>query len=262
MTSPKEVAYILEKGAEIRSLLEKKLNLLQSRSHSIAVLSVKRGSGEGSSSPKQDETKLVFCDLAGSEKISKSLTENQRLQESIIINNSFSAISKVVCTLNSEDAYDAQIKYNDSKLTMALKETLKPTSNVTFIVTVHPTESNFEEVVSSLRYSEKLKASMKKASSRASLLLPQKDEEATTNERLLGKLNHENLELRAEIENLKRAYKVRGFVSHLIQDKNEEVKRKLGLPLSLEQILHAKPNSKEMQVIKSYLEARDRAETL
>ena len=34
------------------------------------------------------------------------------------------------------------------------------------------------------------------------------------------------------------------------------------MPLTIDQILQAKPNSKEMQIVKTYLEARDRAETL
>ena len=46
VASTKEVAFILEKGVEIRSVLEKKLNLLQARSHSVAILWVKRGASE------------------------------------------------------------------------------------------------------------------------------------------------------------------------------------------------------------------------
>lgn len=181
VASTKEVAFILEKGVEIRSVLEKKLNLLQARSHSVAILWVKRG-GESS-----HESQLVMCDLAGSEKLSKHLSENQRLQEGIVINNSFSALQKVVNVLNGPDPYDTQIRYKDSKLTMALKDSLKPSSSVCFIVTVYPTEENFDEVVATLRYSDKLKATMKKIASKASLLLPGVgDEETKTNEKLLG----------------------------------------------------------------------------
>lgn len=60
------------------------------------------------------------------------------------------------------------------------------------------------------------------------------------------------MELKKEIENTKRSY----------EQKFEEARKRLGIELSLDQIVRAKPNSKEMQQVKYHREAMERAETL
>jgi uncharacterized protein YlxW (UPF0749 family) len=69
---------------------------------------------------------------------------------------------------------------------------------------------------------------------------------------MLDKLNKENYELKKQVDHMRRVFK----------SKCDELRIMLGVDADLEAILKAKPNSREMNVLKLYKEAKERAETL
>ena len=77
--------------------------------------------------------KLYCCDLAGSEKISKTEVTGQNLEEAKMINKSLSALGNVINALTSGKS--GFIPYRDSKLTRLLTESLGGNSSTCLVIT-------------------------------------------------------------------------------------------------------------------------------
>jgi hypothetical protein len=84
-----EIAYIIDKGTEAQEIINKRLNISESAVHTIITLTFRNDD-------KKRIGKACFIDCAGSEWNSKNVSENLGIQESIIINNSFNSLSKIV----------------------------------------------------------------------------------------------------------------------------------------------------------------------
>lgn len=77
-------------------------------------------------------SKLFFIRLAGSEWNSTNTTEFQRIQESIVINNSFTTLSRIINLIKAKSEAEkasaappqVQVSYHDSKLTRMLQSVL------------------------------------------------------------------------------------------------------------------------------------------
>ena len=69
---------------------------------------------------------------------------------------------------------------------------------------------------------------------------------------MVDKLNKENNDLKKQIEHMKKVQK----------GKLDECRILLGIDTDLDALVKAKPNSKEMNTLKMYREARERADTL
>lgn len=70
---------------------------------------------------------------------------------------------------------------------------------------------------------------------------------------MVEKLSRENVELKKQVEHMRKTQK----------HKLDELRIMLGIEgCDMEALLKAKPNSKEMQILKFYKEAKERAETL
>jgi hypothetical protein len=123
---------------------------------------------------------VYLCDLAGSEKITKTGAEGQRLKEASKINTSLLALRKVIDMLAqaatskvqecphgsrcikqhmSREAKHAQcqfrhthIPYRDSKLTRLLQNALGGQGRAAVICTVNPKKTEAEETLSTLRF--------------------------------------------------------------------------------------------------------------
>lgn len=69
---------------------------------------------------------------------------------------------------------------------------------------------------------------------------------------MIEKLSRENIELKKQIEHMKKVYKA----------KLDDFRLMIGMDVDLEALIKARPNSKEMQALKFYREAKERADTL
>jgi hypothetical protein len=113
VSSPREVAALMEKAGAKRATGSTQMNSVSSRSHAICTLTVtiapleSDGGGgsnnnEASSSPRNHamRAKLTLVDLAGSERIKRTGAEGARMKEGININKGeCSLVSTFVCLL-------------------------------------------------------------------------------------------------------------------------------------------------------------------
>lgn len=121
------------------------MNKGSSRSHSILTVYLKIV-GEGSIR----EAKISLVDLAGSEKAKKTQAKGLRLLEGTKINLSLSALGNVINALTNKKT--SFIPYRESKLTQLLADSLGGNTKTLMIANVSPSDFNFEETLSTLRY--------------------------------------------------------------------------------------------------------------
>lgn len=92
-------------------------------------------------------------DLAGSERLSKSEAEGERLKEATNINLSLTTLGKV---LNSLSAKCTHVPYRDSKLTHLLKSSIGGDAKTLMIVQVSPNPSDIQESLSTLAFGSRV----------------------------------------------------------------------------------------------------------
>lgn len=139
---------IIDKAQKRRCVKATKSNKESSRSHLIFTIHIHLHSDSMSR-----KGKLNICDLAGSERLSKSESVGSTLKETQHINKSLSSLSNVVEKLQSESKH---IPYRDSKLTYLLRDSLGGDSKTLAIVCCNPAESHFQETLCSLRFASKV----------------------------------------------------------------------------------------------------------
>ena len=111
---------VFERGREIRVVGATHSNEYSSRSHAIFLLT---STVFDRNTATEYVSQLYLCDLAGSERVSKTNASGIRLQEAGKINHSILTLGKVIVALSeSKDSSDAKthIPYRDSKLTRFL----------------------------------------------------------------------------------------------------------------------------------------------
>jgi kinesin family protein 5 len=128
------------------------MNAGSSRSHLIVMLSIFQNDKLVQNAKR---SKLFLIDLAGSEKISKTGAQGERLEEAKKINQSLSALGNVINALTDSKA--AFIPYRNSVLTRMLQDSIGGNSKTTLIITCSPSEFNLEETISTLRFGERAK---------------------------------------------------------------------------------------------------------
>ena len=99
---------------------------------------------------------LDLVDLAGSERLRVSNAKGARLEECKHINQSLSALSKVIGSL-SENPKRKHVSYRDSKLTRLLKKSLGGNSKTSLIACVSPSHDSLSETLSTLHFACKAK---------------------------------------------------------------------------------------------------------
>ena len=96
-----------------------------------------------------------MVDLAGSERAVKTGAVGERLKEGSNINKSLTTLGLVISKLSdqsSSKAKDKFVPYRDSVLTWLLKDNLGGNSKTVMVATVSPAADNYEETLSTLRY--------------------------------------------------------------------------------------------------------------
>ncbi|KAL3922266.1 MAG: hypothetical protein SGILL_002297 [Bacillariaceae sp.] len=135
--SEAEVFKILKTAEQRRCVKATKSNATSSRSHLLFSVQFTVTSEDGSST---QVGKLNVCDLAGSERLSKSGATGSLLKETQNINSSLSTLSNVIEKLQ---AGDKVIPYRDSKLTSLLQNSLGGNSKTLCIVCCNPLQTHF-----------------------------------------------------------------------------------------------------------------------
>ena len=106
-------------------------------------------------------SQISLVDLAGSERAKATGVSGKALREGANINKSLTTLGKVISSLADPDkkGKDAAkfIPYRDSVLTWLLKDSLGGNSKTAMIATASPSEVNFEETLSTLRYADRAK---------------------------------------------------------------------------------------------------------
>jgi len=132
VTSPMEVASLMESAADKRSTAATLMNAVSSRSHAICTLHVRIAPLPDQADAEEEITaKLTLVDLAGSERAKKTGAQGTRLKEGININKGLFVLGQVVSSLaelaqqtGSSDSSSIYVKYRDSKLTRLLQDSL------------------------------------------------------------------------------------------------------------------------------------------
>ncbi|XP_018789911.1 PREDICTED: kinesin-like protein KIF3A [Bactrocera latifrons] len=146
---------IMRLGNKNRVVGATKMNQESSRSHAIFSITV-----ESSELTQGDMTnvkmgKLQLVDLAGSERQSRTQASGQRLKEATKINLSLSVLGNVISAL--VDGKSTHIPYRNSKLTRLLQDSLGGNSKTVMCATISPSDINYMETISTLRYASRAK---------------------------------------------------------------------------------------------------------
>jgi kinesin family protein C2/C3 len=96
--------------------------------------------------------KLHLIDLAGSERLSKTGAQGDRLKEAQNINKSLSALGDVIQALQQREKH---IPYRNSKLTRLLEDSLGSSSKCVMVVNVSPALDNVPETKCSLDFASR-----------------------------------------------------------------------------------------------------------
>ena len=153
--SMEEMAGAIFTAIENRIVRATNMNDQSSRSHLIFVIEFTQAQ-EAAGRQTVTRSKINLIDLAGSERARTSGASGDGLREGANINKSLTTLGRVISTLAEGKAAD-HVPYRDSKLTYILKDSLGGDSITSMLATVSPSEANYEETVSTLRYAASVK---------------------------------------------------------------------------------------------------------
>jgi hypothetical protein len=149
---------LIQKGNKKKATAATSMNSVSSRAHTIVQLVFKQVFKNETGSLMQRESIINLIDLAGSERLSKSQTSGQQFKEGIAINLSLTTLGNCISALcqKSEDP-NIRVPYRESNLTKLLMNTLGGNSKTVMIAAISPSEDNYAESLSTLRYADRAK---------------------------------------------------------------------------------------------------------
>ena len=149
----------LQEGEKQRKIRQTNKNEMSSRSHTIFIIKY-----INTSTKPPLISKINLCDLAGSEKHNKNAKYNSiHFSEMVNINQSLITLGIVINELASKKK-KKHIPYRNSKLTYLLNDSLGGTTKTFLIATISPSDSNFEETLSTLKFADRAHSVMAKIS--------------------------------------------------------------------------------------------------
>ncbi|KAG7203017.1 hypothetical protein KM043_010144 [Ampulex compressa] len=170
VTTPEQALEYLRLGALSRTTGSTQMNTQSSRSHAIFTLYVKQQKcikvedpdadvdTSGTDSVNEFETltaKFHFVDLAGSERLKRTGATGDRAKEGISINCGLLALGNVISALGDKTKKALHVPYRDSKLTRLLQDSLGGNSQTVMIACVSPSDRDFMETLSTLKYANR-----------------------------------------------------------------------------------------------------------
>ncbi|XP_058786276.1 kinesin-like protein KIN-4C [Vicia villosa] len=155
-----EMASYLASGSLSRATGSTNMNSQSSRSHAIFTITMEQKKGDDILCAK-----FHLVDLAGSERAKRTGADGMRLKEGIHINKGLLALGNVISALGDEKKRKegGHVPYRDSKLTRLLQDSLGGNSKTVMIACVSPADSNAEETLNTLKYSNRARNIQNKA---------------------------------------------------------------------------------------------------
>lgn len=146
-----EMLNVMNTGNKNRTTGFTNMNEHSSRSHAVFLIKIEMC--------EMDSTAIkVGClnlvDLAGSERQSKTGATAERLKEASKINRALSSLGNVISALAEKSPH---VPYRDSKLTRLLQDSLGGNSKTIMIANIGPSEYNYNETLTTLRYAHRAK---------------------------------------------------------------------------------------------------------
>jgi hypothetical protein len=150
LSSASDVARLSRTIELTRTAVGHLLNARSSRSHCLVHLHVaERLPGGGGGEVALSKRRLLFADLAGSERILKTGAEGVAAQQAVAINTSLTALGKCVRAIASRQDY---VPYRESTLTQLLRSSLAGRAALSAVVTVASDAAHTDESKCSLEY--------------------------------------------------------------------------------------------------------------
>ncbi|TPP66785.1 Kinesin protein KIF3A [Fasciola gigantica] len=153
--SPNEMDKLMSYGNRNRVTGATNMNEHSSRSHAIYTVTLECSENVEHEKPLLRQGKLHLVDLAGSERQAKTGATGKRLQEANKINLSLTTLGNVISAL--VDGKSTHVPYRNSKLTRLLQDSLGGNSKTVMIANIAPSDYNYEESLSTLRYANRAK---------------------------------------------------------------------------------------------------------
>ena len=165
VTSYEQIEQKMEEGYKNRTIGSTLMNATSSRAHTIVTIEFRQITVvDKKRSEKLSRINLV--DLAGSERTGITGTTGQRLKEGCNINKSLLILGNVInCLADKAMGIKKNMlpPYRDSSLTRILQNALGGNSKTIMICAISPSNINYEESLSTLRYADRAKKIQNKA---------------------------------------------------------------------------------------------------
>ncbi|XP_052173203.1 kinesin-like protein KIN-14L isoform X2 [Diospyros lotus] len=174
-----DVLNLMKLGEVNRAVNSTAINNKSSRSHSVLTVHVHGKDISGSTI----RSCLHLVDLAGSERVGKSEVAGDGLKEAQYINKSLSCLGDVITALAQKSSH---VPYRNSKLTLLLQNSLGGHAKTLMFAHVSPEAGSFGETISTLKFAQRVSSVDLGAAS-------------------MNKESHEVIELKEQIESLKKA---------------------------------------------------------
>ena len=155
-----QIRKLLNFGAKNRTIAATNMNKTSSRAHTIFTISLVTTTINKMTMKASDKTSLInLVDLAGSERVGRTGAEGHRLTEGGHINKSLSALGNVINALasNATKKKAGIVPYRSSLLTHLLKPSLGGNAKTTILATISPSDLNYGETLSTLRFADRAK---------------------------------------------------------------------------------------------------------
>lgn len=173
---------LMDEGNRRRTVAATNMNATSSRSHSIFTIELKivtTSTVDGVSNKSERNSKINLCDLAGSERASRTGAAGARLKEGAQINTSLSALGRCIKELASAGGAVSTpgtvkrslstkgsvgvVPFRESKLTYLLKDSLSGNAKTLMLAALSPAGDSYSETISTLRYAYQAKSIKTKA---------------------------------------------------------------------------------------------------
>ncbi|KAM9772931.1 kinesin-like protein KIF20A isoform 1-T2 [Syngnathus typhle] len=154
VSSSEEALKVVKIGKRNQSLASTRLNQQSSRSHSIFSIRILRV--DAAAVPRfLGVSELVLCDLAGSERCSRTRNTGERLKEAGNINSSLLALGKCISAMRIKQnaKFAHHVPFRESKLTHFLQFFFCGAGKVSMVVNINQESSCADETLNVLKFS-------------------------------------------------------------------------------------------------------------